>query len=66
MTPAQFEGTAVAVGASTTLMSHLVAIALAVDPVIHALADIVSVIVGVLTGVWVLMKIINASHQNKK
>jgi hypothetical protein len=58
MTPIQAEAVVVAAGASTTWLTHLATVAIAMTPILHALTLVVSIVVGFLTAVWTLKKIL--------
>jgi hypothetical protein len=58
MTPTQIETVAVVAGTSTTFATHLVALAIAATPLLQALALMSTIIVGLLTAIWTIKKII--------
>jgi hypothetical protein len=58
MTPFQTEAITVAAGAGTTWLTHAAALAVAVTPILHALTLLASFVVGLLTAIYTVKKIL--------
>jgi hypothetical protein len=65
MTPAQIEGIKIGAGTGTTAVAQVAAYSVAVDPVLHVIALLVSIVVGVLTAVWTAIQI-TTWYKNRK